>query len=436
MRYLVLFTGCYLIIFNAAAQNADTIIAELKEINNNIGSKSYDGNGPAAISNRGMNVFMADKTGYLSSNTDLSYYTNYLTFNSSEGRITVSHNFQPAAGRDEPIKTLFCIGFDMTLASSYTKGFFDNRYEAGLGISLNYKWLGSIKTVFRDKGQQQAIDALRVALLQSLIKEIQQKETDFESMLKGLDSASLPGQHIASAKNLLRQNFYDELKSGFEEKFALTQAILLTKTGNFKRISTGWTSIAACLPLVFPKYYTATSLTSSFNNKHPYPAGILFEHTRLWESSSMGRLFFSAGGKMLFNNTKLSYGLNKLNSGEYKSLGGTASQNDPGAGDDKLYIGSYQTFFTPAITVRAVYFPRESHVGISLLAEQYFGKYNWLNAKLAIPLVLINSKKTPAVNIECFLLFLNCSNQPTTGNGPGKTQLGLSAGIPFSRLMF
>jgi len=71
-----------------------------------------------------------------------------------------------------------------------------------------------------------------------------------------------------------------------------------------------------------------------------------------------------------------------------------------------------------------------------VLAEQCFGKYNWLNIKLAIPVVLINSKKTPAVNIECYVLFLNCSNQTITASDPGKIQLGLSLGIPFSRLMF
>lgn len=431
MRYLVLFAVCFLVIAHAVAQNADTVIAELKEINKNIGK----GGNPAAISNRGMNIFMADKTGYLSASTDLSYYTNYLTFNSSEGKITVNHNFQPAAGMDDPIKTLFSVGFDMTLASSYTKGFFDSRYENELGISLNYKWLSKIKTHF-NSGQQQAMDALRLVLVHSLITEIQKKETDFNSSVENIDSTALQGQNIAAAKALVRQNFYKELKLAYEERFAIMQAGLLSSTGNFKRISTGWTSITAYLPLVFPKYYTAASLTAPVSNKHPYPVCVLLEHTRLWESSRTGRLFFCAGGKILFNNTKLSYGLNKLNSAEYKSLGGTAYQNEPGASDNKMYIGPYQTFITPALTTRAVYFPKESHVGISVLAEQCFGKYNWLNIKLAIPVVLINSKKTPAVNIECYVLFLNCSNQTITASDPGKTQLGLSLGIPFSRLMF
>jgi hypothetical protein len=434
-RYLTLLTVCCLPILEAVAQNAETIAAELKEINKSISSKAGS-NFAAAVSNRAMNVFMADKTGYLSGSTDLSYYTNYTTFNSAEGKITVNHNFQPAAGNDDPIKTLFSIGFDMTLGNSYSKGFFDKRYENELGISLNYKWLGRIKTVFRDKEQQQAMDALRLALLQSLITGIQKKEVDFKNGLTVFDSAAMPGQDIAAAKKTVLANFYEEFKLAYEEDFAVKQAALLTRTGNFKRISTGWTSIAAYLPIVFPKYYTAALLTTPFSNKHPYAARVLLEHTRLWESSKTGRLFFGVGGNILFNNTKLSYGLNKLNYSEYRSLGGTAGPNGTDAGNNKLYIGSFQTFITAAASVRAVYFPRESHIGISVLAEQYFGKYDWLNMKLAIPVVLINSKKTPALTIECYLLFLNCSHQPATGSEPGKTQLGLSVGIPFSRLMF
>jgi hypothetical protein len=434
MRNLILLTVCCLAILSTTAQTVEAVIAELQAVNQNISNKGDNGHSAAAISNRGMNVFLADKTGYLSRGTDLSYYTNYLSFNSTEGRITVNHNFQPAAGTDDRLKTLFSVGFDIAIANSYTKGVFDSRYENELGISLNYKWLDKVKTLFSN-GQQQAIDALRMGLLQSLITEIHKKQIDFENTLLHIDSTSLPGQNMLSAKTLLQQNFYEELKSGIEEKFALMQAALLSKTGSFKRISTGWTSLTAYLPIVFPQYYTAGSLTASFSNNNAYPAAILLEHTRLWESSRTGRLFFTAGGNVLLNNTKLSYGLYKLNAAEYKALGGTAGQSEVEAGHNKLYIGSYQTFITPSISTRAVFFPHESHIGVSLLAEQYFGKYNWLNVKLAIPVVLINSQKTPALNFECYLLFLNCNNQPAVSDA-GKTQLGFSIGIPFSRLMF
>ena len=320
----------------------------------------------------------------------------------------------------------------MVLASNYTKGFLDNRFENQLGVSLHYKWLGNTKTRFRD-GQKQSMDALRLALLQSLITEIEKKDADFTHLLSVMDASKLIGQTPASAKAIAQKNFYDDLIADYEEKFAYQQAALLTRSGNFKTIRTSWTSITANLPLLFPKYNTTSSYTTNFISRHPYAASVVLEHTRLWESSHGGRLFLTGSVRMLFNNAKLSYDLHKLSFSEYKTLGGT--DNQVGLENDKLYIGAYKTFITPCITARAVYYPVNSHVGVSLLAEQSFGSYQLLNLRLAIPIVLINSQKTPAVTIECFILFLDCTHR-RENNNVGKTQSGLSVGIPFSRLMF
>ena len=387
-----------------------------------------------------MNIFLADKTGYLSANTDLSYYTNYATFNTAEGNFTVNHNFQTANGTDEPIKKLFDVGFDMTIANNYAKSFLDKRFENELGLSVSYSWLGKVKTRFSNcthaqnsSNQKQAMDALRAAVLQLLELEINKKGTDFETAFDAVDAAALPGQNIAVAKALMQQNYYTDLKAVYEKKFATLQAALLTKTNNFSVIHTHWTSFTAYIPLLFPTYRIASSYSTAFGNRNPYPFHAMLGHTRMWESSKIGRIFLTLNAGLLFNNSKLSYSLSKMNYSEYKSLGGTAVSQTADPGNDKLYIGPYQTFITPGLTARLVYFPSNSHVGFSLLAEQNFGQYHLLNAKLAIPIVLINSKKTPAINIECYLLLFNLANNIS---GIGKNTIGLSIGIPFSRLMY
>src|SRR5947208_16389789 len=116
MRQLLSFIFFYTV-FGSTAQDVVSLIAELNAINTNINSKAGNGDSAAAISHRAMNVFMADKTGYLSGSRDLSYYTNYTAFNSAEGRVTVNHNFQQTiSGIDDPIKTLFSSRLDMVLA--------------------------------------------------------------------------------------------------------------------------------------------------------------------------------------------------------------------------------------------------------------------------------------------------------------------------------
>jgi len=88
------------------AQNGDSIISKLKSINDSLVAKSCSTDDAAAISNRAMNIFLSDKTGYVNAKSDLSLFTNYVTFNTSESKLTVYHNFQKATGADDPIKRL------------------------------------------------------------------------------------------------------------------------------------------------------------------------------------------------------------------------------------------------------------------------------------------------------------------------------------------
>jgi len=435
MRYLLITVSFYGTMMWAQAQKTDSVIAEMKSIN-----KAITGNA-AAISNRAMNIFLADKTGYLSESSDLSFYTNYVTFNSSTGRITVNHNFQKATGTDEPIKKLPSVGLAVTLPVSFSNSFLDNRFDNGLGIMIGYKWLGKVKTRFaitgNDPVQKKSVDALRAAIVHTLETEINKKDADFNMALALVDTADVPGQDITKAKELMKREFDEQIKEECEEKFAGLQAATLTKTNNFKLISTHWTSVHAYIPLLSPDYFVASSLHTNFEHEHSYPLQLTLSHTRLWESAKAGRLFATASANFLMNNSKLSYGLDNINLAEYATAGGTDSLHTAALKNNKAYIGNYENFFTPTLQARVVYFPRNSHIGISFLIQQSFGSYDLLNSKISIPVVLINSKKTPAVNVDFYVLFLDISNKLKSANAPvSKTIIGLSVGVPLSRLMY
>lgn len=444
MRNLFFTAAFYFCILSVQAQSGDSIIVQLKLINKAITNKPCSAAFAAAISNRAMNVFLAYKTGYVSECTDLSFYTNYVTLNSSEGKLTINHNFQKENGADEPIRKLLSLGVSANIANNFGAAFLDKQFENELGLTVNYKWTGKVKTRFagctpsqNNSNQKPAMDALRAAIVYSLAIEINKKETDFKTAINSIDSSDVPEQNIDKARALTLQNFYENLKMDCEEKFAKQQAETLTKTKNFKLITTRWSSLTAYLPLAFPKYIVAKSLTDVLQQKHPYPLELMFSHTRLWESSKAGRIFFTLSAKLLFNNSKLSYALDKVNAEEYKNQGGTDTLHLAQFKNNKAYIGLYETFATPSLKARVVYFPTGSHVGISFLAEQNFGSYNLLNGRLGIPIVLINSKKIPAVNFEIYVLFFDMNNQIKQAQKFGsKTAIGLGVGIPFSRLIY
>jgi hypothetical protein len=441
MRYFQFFLFFHLFSFSLQSQSADSIIARLKYINRAVVSKSCSGGTLPVISNRAMNIFLADKTGYLSESTDLSLFTNYVTLNSIEGKLTINHNFQQAAGIDDPIKKLFSVGVSANIANSFASGFLDKKFENELGLTLNYKWLSKVKTHCNDRPadilKKRSMDALRAAIFYSLQIEIKEKEAAFKIAINRIDNPDVPGQNLDTATALVFKNFDENLEAEYAEKFARLQAEALTQTNNFRLITTGWTSLTAYVPLAFPTYSVAPSFVFPFSEKHPYALEIMLSHTRIWESAKAGRLFFTLGSNLLFNNSKLSYGLDKITIGDYKNMGGTDTIHLAGLNNRLAYIGNYKTFITPSLNARVAYFPPSSHVGVSFLLEKNFGQFNLLNGRLGIPIVLINSKKTPAANIEFQVLFFDLSKKISADKKyNNKTAIGVNIGIPFSRLMF
>jgi hypothetical protein len=118
MRYRFLILVILVFPFLIKAQNGDKIVSKLKSVNDSLSVKSCNSDDAAAISNRAMNIFLSDKTGYVNAKSDLSLFTNYVTFNTSESKLTVYHNFQKATGSDDPIKKLFGIGLSVTIPNN------------------------------------------------------------------------------------------------------------------------------------------------------------------------------------------------------------------------------------------------------------------------------------------------------------------------------
>ena len=443
MRQLLLFSFFFLIPLPLSAQTAADIINELNAVNSAVAATPCNNGSTALIANRAMNVFLADKTGYVSAPADLSLYTNYVTFNTTDGRLTINHNFQKAAGIDEPVKKLFSAGMYANVVNSFTTNHFGNRVANELGLTLNYKWLGKVKTHIaactitqQDNTQKQNMDALRQGLTRLLEMEINEKDAAFKMALAAIQVKELPGQNPDSAANIMRQDFYKDLKEACTEKFAVQQAEKLTQTKNFKLITTSWTSLTANVPFAYPAYQVAQTLTAPLQKKHSYPLQVMLAHTRFFESRKAGRLFITGTAGMLFNNSTLNYGLTEVSYTDYKNLGGTDTLRLARLKTKGAFIGNYQAFITPSVRARVVYFPGNSHIGISVLMQQNFGSDNLLSGKLAVPVVLINSKKLLAANFEFYVSFLDISNKISGERIGDKAIVGVSVGIPFSRLIY
>jgi len=211
MRHLLIFVFLYLHSFLLKSQSTNSIIAQLKSINQAVENRSCIRGNLPVISNRAMNVFLADKTGYVAESRDLSLFTNYVTLNSAEGRLTINHNFQKATGIDDPIKKLFSVGISTKFANGFATSFLDRKFENELGLTLNYKWLGAVKT---DCGNQtfylqkrRSMNAFRAAIVCSLEIEMKQREADFKRAVDNIDSSAIPGANSNSSKSSAAKKF-------------------------------------------------------------------------------------------------------------------------------------------------------------------------------------------------------------------------------------
>lgn len=367
----------------AHAQTPDSLILQLRTINHAIPDSLL-------ISHRAMNVFLSEAAGYYMSDPDnLSLYKNSVIANAAEGTLAIYHNLRQASGIDQPVRSFLSIGAQANIADAYAAHSENRPYNNQFGFLIKQTWVGGA-TVKATPAQMRIMDTMRSAILRSCETAIRQQSDDL---------------------------IYDpDLPQLFAFEYAHRQASTLAKTFNYKVISFHWTSFSFYVPLITGNFQVAPSPGDAPVTKHAYPLHVNITHTRLWEGSTFGRIYATLAGDATLSNARDGYLLNKYGS---------------------LYVGGYKSFITPSLKGQLIYFPTNSHIGVSFLLQQAIGDYHALNAILAVPVVLINKHAEPAVNFEFQVRLYDMGHSIDAGKGlNGRTAIGLTAGIPFSKIAF
>ncbi|MBS1603807.1 MAG: hypothetical protein JST42_14165 [Bacteroidetes bacterium] len=370
----------------AAAQSPDSLIQQLEAIH------AATIKSPLPISERAMNIYLSNKLGYyLSDPNDLTLYKNSVLLDAATGQVAVNHSLYQPKGLDQRTKTFTSIGVKTNVR--------DVRYTR-FGFLAKQTWITKEHIRYADPAEKTTMDALTTGILQTLTKEIRTRAADF----KTTDST-------------VRQQFNTDLRDEYYYTFALRQSEMLARRLDYSLITLDWTSLSCYIPLITENTRVAPAPASAFTTRHGYPLQLELSHTRLWESVPAGRFYLTITAGLLLNNSRDGYQLDTTASKEY-------------------YLGDYSNFLTSTVTARFAWFPPTSHVGFSLHAEQSFGPYHALNGYLGVPIVLIDKKAEPACNFEFEVRFFDLANTLPPGRGPGKTAIGLTVGIPFSKIAF
>ena len=344
------------------------------------------------ISNRAMNLFLADRIGYyLSRYDDLSFDKNYITFNSSDGVFSLNHNFFQATPGDNQVKSFLVGGIKANVV---------NIVDKEIGLTIKQTWLTSVAT-HSCQSQKQHMAALNASIRYSLQAQLTRRQTEFEKNLDSLKQSDVPGQDLNDVENFLRQKFNNDMSDYYSWETARQQSDTLIETENYDLVSTSWTSISGYVPILPEKY----------SNNYGYPISLTISHTRFLESRTTGRFFITLSGEAYLNNTVHSHAPDST--------------------------GSYKNFLTPAAKAEIIYFPPDSHVGFNLAIEQNIGTYNALTGIVGIPIVLIDKAGHPAANFQFQFRFFDVSNTILPNRTfYDKTSVGLTLGVPFSKIIY
>lgn len=418
------------------AQTSAQIIDEIKAINSKITHWPNSNGQGMLISNKAMNIFLSNKvSSYLSGNEDLSLHKNYVNINAAEGMIGINHNFHQPVDSDDWVRSFVVVGARVNIANAYAAKLTNRYYDNQLGFTIQKTWMGKPTTHYTANGDfKKQMDAARALMVNTLTQSINKKAEEFEQSLNALKQDEVPGQNLTEVKSKLRKTFYATLRIDYLQKFSEQQSELMINTANYDLVTDNWTTFGVYIPVIPQKFMISSDVNAEVNKHYNYPVELFISHTRFWESPKLGRFFLTFAGKGFVNNS--------VRSGSLFSADGTGAQGVDGGNTVTInkgdrYVGQYKNFITPVAAGKLVYIPSTSHVGVSFRIEKNWGTYKALNSIIGIPIVLIDKKGVPAINFEAQLLLQDINNSLKDTRLPyNKTAVGLTVGIPFSKIVY
>ena len=377
---------CCMIWVCGRAQSPDSLLSELRAINDSI-------SGRGLLTHRAANVFLSEAAGYyMSHSDDLSLYKNSVVADAAAGTLAIYHNLRQAVGIDAPVRGFLSIGARANIADAFIARSEGRPYNNQFGLLVKQTWVGAWR-VTATSGQLRRMDTVRAAILRSLESSVRVRGDDFMSEV--------------------------DLFKEYAFEYAHRQAKNLARTFDYGVFAFHWTSVGLYVPLItqiVPTAPVAGTGLAGATNKHAYPLSLNITHTRLWESSAWGRLFATLAGDVWLNNTRDGFLMDKSGA---------------------VYSGDFRQFVTPLFKGQVVYFPKNSHIGVSCLVQQAVGDYHATDVVVGLPVVLINKQAEPAMNFEFQVRFYDVGHSVGAGKGlNGRTAVGVTAGVPFSKIGF
>nr|WP_294949359.1 hypothetical protein [uncultured Mucilaginibacter sp.] len=426
----------WLLLFGSQAAFAQSPVALITELQRISDSLTREACGGRVATGGAMNLFLSDRVGsYLSSYNNLSFYKNYVTFNTADGVFSLNHNLFQQTGIDNPVRGFYMVGVKAKVSPGIANTVNGNYGRNQLGVTVQKTWIAQPRTVVNNCAEKKMLDVRRIAMLNRLRGEIRERQDKFEGSLPS-NLHGMPDTAFNRVIATMRRDFDAALRDEFATKFAAAQYAELIDGAPYKRITTYWTNVSIYAPVIADHSLVGQSLNSQLATMGAYPIRVAINHTRFLETRKSGRFFLNVEASIASNNSAASRLLQNLTIDEYRSLNGADAATAKAKGADRTFIGKYRHFITPAAKFNVVYYPNQSHIGISAAIEQNIGVYKALNGTIGIPIVLIDKKGAPAANFEFNLHYFDINHAVFPDRAfKDNVYIALTAAVPFSKII-
>jgi hypothetical protein len=418
------------------AQSVDSLINNLRSIQNHL--VNDPANSHQLISNKAMNLFIADQVGsFLSEDKNLSFFKNYVTLDAANGILSLNHNFFSSKGLDEPVKSFLVVGAKANVLNAIYSNNSNKTNVNNFGVSIQKNWISKPTIRFDHALEKKKMDMLRATILKKLEREINKKNEDFQEIISSTKPDLISDSDLLKCKQSISDAFYSKLSDDYNYKFAFLQYQALKESSDYKSVFMHWTNLYLYLPIIAERYIVADSIGSYSGTKSCYPFELSISHNSFTDGPKFGKLFMSLSLNVVLNNSIANKSLQELNFEQYRFAGGIDTSRLRQSGINTIYIGDYNVYLTPSLKFEIAYYPGQSHIGISASVQQNFGDYHPLNLSLGAPIVLIDKQGSPAANFQFVIQYFDVFHSMYTNSSFNNSiSINLTAGIPFSKIIY
>lgn len=385
-------------------------------------------NGSTIMNDKLLNVFFAKEiTSYLSSSSSLSLSRAYAFLDNTDGRLSIGGTFTNQSDKLDKLSHILQAGVKANIKEGFSTLFKEGDQQKDIGLAFKYTLLGNgtIKPFTSTANNQK----LSYRTYSSYITE----QLDFErkgkiaAFEKKLDSYQ--GFSDVDKEEELK-GFYQSIDNEYTLKYAESEAKYLSDNKLYTLAWDWWLSIETYIPLTESEYNFSSDITGpSFEKVNYKPYEIKLTPTFLFLVPTKGKLFVSPRISIYQNNIVKTEEVESVDFEDYINQGGIDTLNMALINADKVYIGSFEKFWTYQCGFQLAYFfpGNADFIGLSgeINWEKGGGCYSSRNWKFGIPISLKDENGKPKVNFE-----LQCRETSNVQS------VGISVGLPFGSLIY